>query len=412
MTTRVAILSVGDELLAGDILDTNAHALANMVRARGHRVVHMSIVGDQVDDIRTSVDEARERAELVLISGGLGPTKDDVTRDGVASALERQLERRSTVVADLEQLARQWDRDLGEESLRQADLPRGAKLLENPHGTAPGFLLREDDVTVACLPGPPGELLPMAQALLAAELPQGALLATRRLRCAGLSESEAGERLADVMDRGLGVLVGMTVSKGLLTVSVRGEDASEIELVLQRARAWLADAVYGEDDETLAEHLVQRLTERGETLATAESCTGGLLAGAITDVPGSSAVFHEGVVAYANETKVARLGVDEVLLARHGAVSEQVARAMAEGLRERSGATWAVSVTGVAGPGGGTPDKPVGLVWFAVSGPPRADGKTTTARKIQSRGSRDITRARAVNVALDLVRRRMNATGG
>ncbi len=399
---RVAILSVGDELLAGDILDTNMHGLANELAARGHRLVGTACVGDDLDAIVSALRRAAEDADVLLVTGGLGPTRDDLTRDGVAAAFGLALEERADYLAQ----AQGSNAVLTEGARLQATFPAGATVLENARGTAPGFLVEGAvdgrALRVACFPGVPSELRPMARALLDG-LGPGARAATRKLRCCGATESEVGAVLAGVMDRArAGCLVGVTASKGILTVSVRGDDARAVDATLEEARALLGDTVFGEGDDTHPAAVVRLLAERGLVVTTAESCTGGLVAGAITSVPGSSEVLREAVVTYSNEAKTARLGVPEALLAEHGAVSEPVAAAMAEGARARSGADVALSVSGIAGPGGGTPDKPVGTVVFGL-----ADAAGTVTRTFRWRGGRDELRTRSVTVSLELLRRRL-----
>lgn len=426
--TRVAILTVGDEILAGDITDRNAHWFTIEVGARGHRVTSIATVGDTVDEVRAAVLRARDDCDLLLVTGGLGPTRDDLTRDGVAAALGLGLTERPELIVELEQ--RMQGRPLTPGSRRQCEMPDGALVLANPRGTAPGFLVRDGRFAVACFPGVPSEMHPMARALLAAELPRGERVVPRKILLCGLPESEAGARIDDLMVRGrTDLVVGITAHLGILCVSVRGDDEALVARACADAVERLGSAVFAVDDgsglalrlgggrterapdvtaletsKALATTVVRMLVTRGLTVACAESCTGGLLVGSITSVPGSSDVLHESVVTYANAAKVARLGVAQALLDAHGAVSEEVARAMAEGMLARSDADCALSVTGIAGPGGGTPEKPVGLVWFALAA---RDGRPTSARSVSWKGGRAEIRARSVHIALDLLRRRL-----
>lgn len=399
MVEAFGILSVGDELLAGDIADGNAPWLIGELGRRGHRVHALATVPDDVAAIAEGVQRARADVSFLLVSGGLGPTKDDLTRDGVAAAFGLELVER----AELLEHVQGRNPDLPPLARRQALLPEGAAVLANPLGTAPGFLVSDEGFRVACLPGVPGELRPMARALLELVAPSGPGVPARKLRACGLTESEAGRRLADLMDHDkAGCRVGITASLGVLTVTARGEHAEAVARAAALAKELLGEAVFGEGDVTLAEVVVHRLAGRALTVTTAESCTGGLLAGAITSVPGASAVFREGLVTYANEAKRKRLQVPPHLLERHGAVSEEVAAAMAEGARARAAADFALSITGVAGPEGGTPAKPVGTVCFAL-----ADGGETVARTVAWRGDREEIRRRSVNLALELLRRRL-----
>ncbi|GJM22836.1 MAG: putative competence-damage inducible protein [Planctomycetota bacterium] len=434
---RVVVLSVGDEILGGDILDTNARGLVQRVSARGMRCVAMACAGDTLASVEQAVRRALSDGELVLITGGLGPTRDDLTREGVAAAFELELEEHPEFLES----AQGGNKKLSAGGRRQAWFPMGAQILPNAQGTAPGFVLRREradegesagrgesvargasaehgargGVTqrVACFPGPPNELWPMCEAWLDAEfgavpaVGAGAMQPELRLRCCGVSESVVGELLADLMDTSdPACRVGITVSRGLLTVSVRGSDADAMGIAQRTARERLGAAVYGDGDALLPEVVVQLLTERGERVALAESCTGGLLAGAITDVAGSSAVFEQGFVTYSNAAKVEHLGVPQALLDAHGAVSEEVAAAMATGVRERTGADYGLSVTGIAGPGGGSAEKPVGTVCFGM-----ATRDSVHTRRVAWGGDRVTVRLRSVQLALDLLRRELQGVG-
>ena len=410
---RVALLSVGDELLAGELVDTNSAWLAAAVRARGHRVVSLAAVGDEAAAIAQAVRHAGERpepgAELLVVTGGLGPTRDDLTREGVAAALGLPLVEDPAALDELQRTYARSGRSVGEDSRRQAARPAGSEPVANPVGTAPGFVARGSDLVVAVLPGVPSEMRAMAAALLAALLPEQPALASRRLLAAGLPEAVAGELVADLMEHAgphrEDLRVGITASLGVLSLTVRGNDGRRVAEAVDEIHRRLGPAVFGEGGQTLAGAVVAALASRRLTLTTAESCTGGLLAGAITSVPGSSAVFREGVVTYANAAKTERLGVPAELLASAGAVSEPVALAMARGARQRAGADCALAITGVAGPEGGTPGKPVGTVVIAV-----CDARGEQATSCAWKGTRDELRARSVSVALDLLRRRL-ATG-
>lgn len=404
----MAVLAVGDELVAGDLVDANSAELARAVRARGHLVTGLRVVGDELPAIRQAVEAALAVADLLLVTGGLGPTGDDITRDGVAAALGVPLHERPELLARLEELHARRGVPVSAGSRRQAELPEGAQALPNPVGTAPGFVLRREGRAVACFPGVPSELRAMLPAFLEAHLPPAGAGLSRRLHLCGLAESELGERLADLMDHARverdDARLGVTASRGVLTIALRGRDPQALAALEAEVRGRVGTLLFGQDDETLAGALVAALARREQTVTTAESCTGGLLAGALTAVPGSSQVFREGVVAYADEVKVARLGVPRALLAQHGAVSEPVALAMAHGARGRAGADHALAVTGIAGPGGATPGKPAGTVCFALAS--AGDERALTRQWI---GTRDEVRSRAVNLALELLRRRLVA---
>lgn len=399
VTDTAFVLSVGEEILAGDILDTNAHGIVSRLTERGVRCVGTACARDTLESVEVAVQRALSEAPLVIVTGGLGPTKDDLTREGVAAALGLELVEHPELLA----AAQGRNKLLSEGARRQAWLPVGCEVLHNANGTAPGFAAARDGRTVACFPGPPNELWPMLEEFLQRR-GVGELSEALRLKLCGVSESVVGERLADLMDTSAGdCRVGVTASRGILTVTVRGSDRALMQHVHADARERLGAHVFGEGDTTLAEAVVQRLTARGETLSLAESCTGGLLAGAITSAPGSSAVFERSFVTYANSAKQELLGVSEALLVEHGAVSESVAAAMAAGALAESGADHALSVTGIAGPGGGTPEKPVGTVWFGYAG--KAGART---RSVGWGGSREVIRTRSVQLALDMLRRALD----
>jgi len=403
---RVAILAVGDELVGGDSQDTNSSWLARAVRARGHTVTGMAVVGDARSALDSAVRRARQDADLLLVTGGLGPTGDDITRDGIAEAFGLELTERAELIEQLEAFYASRGLPLGPGSRRQAEMPAGAEVLANPNGTAPGFLVRRETLTVACLPGVPSEMKPMAEVLLPQLLPAAGAHLSRRLLACGPAEAELGERIADLMDHAAGersdLRIGLTAKLGVLILTVRGHDERAVAAAELTLRERLGEDLFGVGDETLAGCVVSGLAARGLTLAAAESCTGGLFCGAITAVPGASEVLREGAVTYSNEAKVARLGLDAALIDEHGAVSEAVAEAMAKGVRETSGADLGMAITGIAGPDGGTPHKPVGTVVFALA---HAGGCRVLTRRWL--GARDEVRARSVCLALELIRRHL-----
>jgi nicotinamide-nucleotide amidase len=415
---RVEILAVGNELLAGDITDTNFLALARVLKDRGAVVTRHVTLPDDRAIIADGVRDALARADLVLVTGGLGPTEDDLTRFGVADGLGRPLVRNAEVVDTIRaRFLRYGVGDMPAANLVQADFPEGALILDNPNGTAPGFLVETAPrQAVVVLPGPPRELLPMIDRHLLPYLEaRGGLpvIAARRLRSIGLGESLLAERIAG-WDLGLtGVEIGYYPQDPGVDVKLTatGDTEADVEARLDAATRRLLDRIgaqvyfveaNGHDRTPLAAVVGAALRERGETLAVAESCTGGLVASMITAVAGSSDYFAGGVVAYANAAKTELADVPPEVIDAHGAVSEPVAAALADGARRRFDTTWGIGVTGVAGPGGGTGEKPVGLVWMAVAGP---DG--TTAHRTQHAGDRTTIQRRAAATALDLLRRRL-----
>jgi nicotinamide-nucleotide amidase len=415
---RVEILAVGNELLAGDITDTNFLALARVLKDKGAVVTRHVTLPDDRAVIADGVRDALARADLVLVTGGLGPTEDDLTRFGVADGLGRPLVRDAGAVETIRARFRRYGvGDMPVANLVQADFPEGARLLDNPNGTAAGFLVETAPrQAVVVLPGPPRELLPMIDRHLLPYLEaRGGLpvIAARRLRAIGLGESLLAERIAG-WDEGLAdVAIGYYPQDPGVDVKLTATGADEaaaeaaLDAATRRRRDRIGEHVYfveanGHDRTPLASVVGAELRDRGDTLAVAESCTGGLVASMITAVAGSSDYFRGGVVAYANAVKTAFVDVPEALLAAHGAVSEEVAAALADGARRHFGTTWAIGVTGVAGPGGGTEEKPVGLVWMAVAGP---DG--TRTHRTQHAGDRTTIQRRASATALDLLRRRL-----
>ena len=397
---RVFLISSGDELLLGTTRDSNFGDAATRLRDAGHEVIEGVTVGDDLEAVRDAVARGARRAEVVVITGGLGPTADDLTRAAVAAAAGVPLVRDEALAATIAERCRAFGREPGATDLRQADLPAGATALANTLGSAPGLAATVGGATVFALSGVPAEMRRMLDEEVLPRLGSGDASAPRRLRIFGLSEAALDRALAPlVTDPSL--RVGVTAADGILTVTLRG-DAGPVAAGSLRVRALLGPLVFGQDDEGLAHAVIARLRATGDRIATAESCTGGGLGAALTGVPGASDVFVGGVVAYANEVKVRDLGVDPSLLDRHGAVSAEVASAMASGVAARFGAAVGVGITGIAGPAGGTAVKPVGLVFTAVAHGGRAD-----VRRRVHPGDREAVRSRAVAAALDHVRARL-----
>jgi len=411
---NAVIISIGDELANGQTVDTNSAYLARELAARGISAVKHVTVGDDQTAIAQLLAESAAGAELVIVTGGLGPTADDLTRQALAAAMGNvPLRINAQCLADIEERFRRMNRPMADTNRMQALVPEGADPLRNEAGTAPGLHARLGETDIYIMPGVPGEMRWMFHHVVAPRLPvrEGVRL-HRVLHTFGEGESNIGMLIEDLMRRGSNPTVGTTVAAGLVSVRVvthgntmaQARDASEC--VMRELRRRLGDLVVGEDDQTLPQVVGDRLREAGQTLATAESCTGGLLGELLTSVAGSSAYYLGGVVSYANAVKQSLLGVESEALARHGAVSEEVARAMAQGVRRKLGSDWGVSITGVAGPGGGTETKPVGLVWLAVSGP--AD---TRAWKLTWGGTREIIRLRAALAAMNYLRLEIQHSG-
>ncbi|MGD8278560.1 MAG: competence/damage-inducible protein A [Gemmatimonadota bacterium] len=409
--TRVEIVAVGDELLLGDSIDSNGPWLGRRLSGLGAVVSRRTVVGDDDAAIRGAVADALGRTGIVICSGGLGPTPDDRTRDAVAGLYGREFELDGTWLETIRRRFQARGLVMPDTNRRQAEVPRGAVLLPNPHGTAPGLAI--DDARLGLtvlLPGPPRELRALFDAEVTSLLedrldPERRPVLRRVLRTTGLAESQVAERVAD-LDAGMAPLtlaylpVGIGIDLRLTSWGVLSAD--EAGRALDAAQAALTDrlgaAVYAEGETDLAAVVGHALAERGLTVATAESCTGGLVAKRLTDVAGASAWVRGGAVAYSNEAKRDALGVPAELIAGNGAVSEPVVRAMVEGAQARLGADCAVAVTGIAGPGGGTAEKPVGTVWIAASVRDRIE-----TRLLRLVGTRGDVRARSAQAALALL---------
>ena len=408
---RAAWIAVGSELLGSERLDTNALLATALLRRHGVELRRKAVVGDVEDDLACEIASLLGEHELVLVCGGLGPTADDVTRDAVARACGRALVLEPAVVADIEEKFRRLGRRMPEVNVRQAQRLEGAELLWNSRGTAPGQRLEEKGTTIFLLPGPPRELGPMLDEqvepwLAARSGGEGTETAVLKIAC--VPESEVEERIAPAYAE-LGrerVTVLCKPGEILVEVTVRGAAAArQDELVRARARLreLLGDAVFTEEAEELEAVVGRLLREAGATVATGESCTGGLVAARLTEVPGSSDYVLGGVVAYANEVKESLLGVPPEVLRDHGAVSEPVARSLAAGARAAVGATFGIGITGVAGPGGGSESKPVGTVHVALAGP---EGDLVH-RQARFPGERQRVRWQTSQLALELLRREL-----
>jgi nicotinamide-nucleotide amidase len=409
------IIAVGSELLTPFRTDSNSLFLTAGLNDLGIDVTQKTVVGDRVDDLVTAIADAAFRADVVLITGGLGPTADDLTREAAATAFGLPLEEDPALVDALRaRFRRRSNAPMPENNRQQARVIQGAVVLPNPNGSAPGQWLERGEHVVVLMPGPPREMQPMFESEVRPRLAarsDGARLSRRVIKIAGQPESLVDEIAAPIytpwMSAPLPVFTTILSKPGQveLHLSATGVDQAAVNVALDAGVSRLVDAigdsVFTTTGEALENVVGARLKACGATIALAESCTGGLVAARLTEVPGSSEYVRGGVVAYSNDVKVGQLGVDAALLAAHGAVSEPVAQAMAEGVRQRLGADVGVAVTGIAGPGGGSADKPVGTVWFAVSG---AGAHAETLKRVVP-GSRALIRAWSVIVALDLVRR-------
>ena len=406
MSLAVEILATGDELLTGQIVDTNSAWLMDRLWDLGLMVRRKTLVGDDRADLLAAIRETAGRSDVVVTSGGLGPTEDDLTSEVVAAALGVPLELHEPSLRVIEERFRRFGRTMTPNNLKQARFPRGAEVIPNRFGTAPGFASRLLRAEVVCLPGVPAEYRGLCEEWLLPRLAArlGEPVSARVVKLFGVPESHADHAMRPVMDdpRNGGVRFGFRAHWPEVHVkwSVSGpEAAARADAIRDRVRAVFGDSAFGEGKDELPGLVVSRLASRGERVAIAESCTGGLLAELVTRVPGASSVFDLGVVAYADSMKERLLGVSPADIAAHGAVSEPVARALAEGARRAGGATWGVGITGIAGPTGGTEEKPVGTVHVALAGP---SGTEHVARRY--RGDRERIRRQAAFEALNLLR--------
>jgi nicotinamide-nucleotide amidase len=414
MALAVELIAVGTELLLGQLTDTNTVFVAQSLASSGIDVYGTHAVGDNRGRIASAMRAALERVDGVITTGGLGPTVDDVTKEAVCDALELDVELHQPSLNQMQEFFAQMGREMRENNRKQAYVPRGSLVLGNPRGTAPGFVaFAASGKFIACMPGVPREMRPMLTELLIPFLRErygiDDAIYTRVLHTVNIGESEVDHRIDDLFRAGENPKVAVLAHEGLCDVKLMAKARSEEEAAALLApleaqvRERLAGFVFGADHTSLAGAVHELLQGRGETIAVAESCTGGRIAALLTAVPGSSRSFLGGIVAYDNAVKIAQLGVSEQTLAQFGAVSEEAVRAMARGARERLHASYAVSTTGIAGPDGGTPEKPVGLVWFAVD-----TGEETHVQRFNFRGDRDAVQRRATVMALGIVWRLLN----
>ena len=409
---KACILAIGSEMLTPFRVDTNSLFITERLNTIGYDVRLKAVVADDIGELARVIDGALAWADLIVITGGLGPTEDDMTRDAVARVLGLALDVDESIVDRLRDRFARRGMTMPEINRRQAMVPRGAAVLPNPNGTAPGLWIEKGSAALVLLPGPPREMKPMLEAVIAERLApksKGSGLFRRVLKITGRAESDVDAQAAPIYGKWASqtVPISTTILAVLgqieLHLTARAASKAEADAALDPAvlemQTALGPSVYSVDGRPL-EHVVgDLLREHRMTIATAESCTGGLLASRLTDVPGSSDYVDRGVVCYSNRAKTDLAGVAEALIAEHGAVSEPVALAMAEGIRSRAGTNVGVGITGIAGPGGGTPEKPVGTVAIAV-----AVDEETRVRTFQFLGSREMVKFQAAQSALNMTR--------
>ena len=407
------VLSIGDELVLGQTVDSNAAYLSARLARMGIPTLLHHTVADDFDVIVEIIRDAAKRADLVLITGGLGPTEDDLTREALARAMGVGQSLHDQSLQALEAFFHKLGKKMPERNRVQAMLPDTAEAVPNHHGTAPGVKARLHDAVVYAMPGVPREMIRMFEDQIEGEVRAFAgrgVILTTKINTFGSGESNVGEKLGQLMQRDRNPKVGTTVAQGICSVRVRSEFDTEeqaqqkLDETAQAVEEILGPIVFGRDDATLPEAVVQLLAEHGRTVAVAESCTGGLLGGALTEISGASEVFAGGVITYSNALKRDLLGVSDDLLQQHGAVSAEVARAMARGVVERIGGDTGISITGIAGPGGGTQDKPVGTVFVALASRDGNGEIDPPVMRLQLGGSRSAIRDRTVKSALQMLR--------
>ncbi|HLI34663.1 MAG TPA: competence/damage-inducible protein A [Terriglobia bacterium] len=405
------IIAVGSEMLTPQGLDTDSLYLTEKLNNLGIEVRYKTVVGDDPDRLANAFQAALKRSNLVILTGGLGPTEDDITREVVAEVLGRPLRENPEIRSRIEKRFQRLGRDMPPNNLRQARVPEGADWLENPNGTAPGIWLEQQGTVVILLPGPPWELEAVFESACLSRLARlsgKALIRSRVYKIVGLPESEVDRRIAPIYTAYRNPTTTILAKLGAIEVHLRARATSEeeAELLLNELgdpiEMALEDHIFSTRGESLEEVVGMYLTMKQQTVSVAESCTGGLLSERLTSVPGSSSFFLGGVVCYSNELKIKLAGVPADLIREHGAVSKPVAQALSEGVRTRAGASIGIGITGIAGPSGGTPEKPVGLVFIGL-----ADARGAAVREFRFPGNRERIRYWASQTALEMIRRRV-----
>ncbi|MEJ7624827.1 MAG: competence/damage-inducible protein A [Pyrinomonadaceae bacterium] len=408
------IIAIGSELLTPTKTDTNSLWLTEKLNDIGIDVKLKTIVGDDGARLEETVRDAMRRSDIVITTGGLGPTEDDITREFTARALGRELIYHDDIEVELRERFRKWGRDMPDINKRQAYVIDGADILANPNGSAVGMMLRDEGKILVILPGPPRENQPMFLEHVLPGLKEIAgevYVARRVLKVSGKGESAVDEIAAPIYTEYPSVQTSVLFNRSEVEIhlaasaSVAEDSQRMVDEAAERVATALGKAVFSTNGDTMEQVVGRRLTELGQTVATAESCTGGLIAGRLTEVPGSSAYFIEGAVTYSNAAKFRTLGVPESIVEEHGAVSAECAEAMAIGMRERAATDHAIAVTGVAGPDGGSEQKPVGTVYIGYAGP-----RGVKSVKLSLPGDRYLIRWRSSQAALDLLRREMEST--
>ena len=396
---KAEIFSIGTEILLGEILDSNAKYIAGELANMGIDVFYKTSVGDNENRILDAIDIAYKRVDIIISTGGLGPTDDDLTKETFAKYFKKDL---ITDEKSLENLKSYFvNKQMPLSNLKQADMPEGCIVLLNENGTAPGCFIEENGKIAIILPGPPKECIPMFNKQVKPILKKftNKVLVSKNLNLCGIGESDASEIIRDLMLTSKNPTIAPYANNNEMRFRITSSGKTKEEAiniskpVIEKLYTIFKDYIYGEDDDTMESVIVDKLIKKDSTISVAESCTGGLLASTIINVPSASKVFLNGVISYSNESKIYELNVNKEDLEKYGAVSEKVAIQMAEGIREKSNTSIGVSTTGIAGPGGGTDEKPVGLVYIAIA----IKGKETICKKLMLKGDRQKVREKTVN---------------
>ncbi|HCT65236.1 MAG TPA: competence/damage-inducible protein A [Lachnospiraceae bacterium] len=408
---KAEILAVGTELLLGDIVNTNAQYISKQLAQMGIDVYYQTVVGDNAQRLEKTIFNAFDRAELIITSGGLGPTEDDLTKETGAKYFGKKLVLDQKAMDMLESFFSRINRKMTENNAKQAYVPEGALVMYNKNGTAPGIIMEENGKTLINLPGPPKELIPMFEEYVKPYLAkkQENIFHSRVLRVAKIGESEAEDMVKDIISAQTNPTIATYVKKFevIFRITAKAKNENEankiIEPMVQEIYKRFGNNIYAEGETTIQKVTCKKLMDKNLTVAVAESCTGGMLASAFTDIAGISKIFMEGDVTYSNDAKIRRLGVKEETLQKHGAVSSETAAEMAQGIAEAAGTDIGISTTGIAGPDGGTAEKPVGTVFIGLY----FKGKVKT-KEIHLVGNREKIRQRTVDTTFDWLRREID----
>lgn len=407
---KAEIMAVGTEILLGDIVNTNSQYISRRLADLGISVYHQSVVGDNPERMKDAYKLAFGRADLVIATGGLGPTKDDLTKEIAAEYFNKEMIVHKESLDKIEEFFKKINRPIVEANRKQAYFQKDSIILPNDHGTAPGCIIESEGKIMIMLPGPPREMVPMFENHVAPYLRkfQDGVLVSKVLRVLGVGESGMEDMVKDIMDAQTNPTIAPYAKEGeaILRITAKASNGEEAEKLIlpveEQIRQRLGDNIYGVGETAIEEVVAKMLVSKNLTIATAESCTGGLIASKLVNYPGISAVFMEGAVTYSNESKIKRLGVKKETLEKYGAVSEQTAGEMAAGIARTAGTDIGLSITGVAGPDGGTDEKPVGLVYVGlyIRG-------VIKVKKLNMWGNRQNIRSRTAIQALDWLRREL-----